>query len=105
LVDPPGPAGQNVEFVVTAGARHIVLRVHERGVGETRSCGTGLCAATVATAVLEGVGADGQPWTVDVPGGRCTVVWDEHVGVRLRGPAVLVAEIDLDGAWLESHSE
>ena len=101
-VDPPGPAGQNVEFVVNTGPRHLLMRVHERGVGETRSCGTGLCAATVAAAITEGVGADGQPWTVEVPGGTCTVVWDEHDGVRLRGPAVLVGEIELDDAWLGS---
>ena len=101
-VDPPGPAGQNVEFLVTAGPRHLVMRVHERGVGETRSCGTGLCAAAVAAAISEGVGADGVPWTVEVPGGQCTVTWDDAVGVRLRGPAVLVADVELDDAWLRS---
>jgi diaminopimelate epimerase len=100
FVDPPGPAGQNVEFVVGAGPRRLVMRVHERGVGETRSCGTGLCAAAVAAALADGVGADGVPWQVDVPGGSCTVTWDAETGVRLRGPAVLVAEIELDDAWL-----
>jgi diaminopimelate epimerase len=103
-VDPPGPAGQNVEFVVTAGPRHLVMRVHERGVGETRSCGTGLCAAAVAAALSEGVGADATPWTVEVPGGECTVTWDEVGGLRLRGPAVLVADIELDEAWLRAVS-
>src|SRR5262249_58089121 len=48
-VSPPLPAGQNVEFVVRRGPRQLALRVHERGVGETRSCGTGVCAAVVAT--------------------------------------------------------
>ena len=46
-VIPPLPGGQNVEFVVRTG-RHLRMRVHERGVGETRSCGTGVCAAVVA---------------------------------------------------------
>jgi diaminopimelate epimerase len=104
VVDPPGPAGQNVEFVVGAGPRRLVMRVHERGVGETRSCGTGLCAAAVAAALHDGVGADGVAWQVDVPGGSCVVTWDEQAGVRLRGPAVLVGEIDVDEAWLAAQS-
>ncbi|OSP28492.1 diaminopimelate epimerase, partial [Streptomyces sp. 13-12-16] len=42
------PDGVNVEFVVDRGPRHVALRVHERGSGETRSCGTGACAVAVA---------------------------------------------------------
>ncbi|WP_061334954.1 diaminopimelate epimerase, partial [Streptomyces scabiei] len=38
------PDGVNVEFVVDRGPRHVAMRVHERGSGETRSCGTGACA-------------------------------------------------------------
>src|SRR5262245_58472877 len=49
-VEPERPDGQNVEFVVRLGPRHLQMRVHERGVGETRSCGTGICAAAVAAA-------------------------------------------------------
>ncbi|MDT4937890.1 MAG: diaminopimelate epimerase [Pseudonocardiales bacterium] len=101
-VDPTGPAGQNVEFVVLSGPRQLFMRVHERGVGETRSCGTGICAAAVAAAISDGVGADGLPWRVDVPGGTCTVVWDDQTGVRLQGPAVIVGEMELDDAWLRS---
>ncbi|HLY32910.1 MAG TPA: diaminopimelate epimerase [Jatrophihabitantaceae bacterium] len=104
-VDPPEPAGQNVEFVVVTGPREITMRVHERGVGETRSCGTGICAAAVAVATGEGVGADGVPWQVSVPGGTCVVEWDEQSGVRLTGPAVLVAEIELDEAWLRAAEQ
>lgn len=101
-VDPPLPHGQNVEFVVRHGDRHVALRVYERGVGETRSCGTGVCAAVVATAVQDGASTgDGADWRVDVPGGTCHVVWRPDGGVRLRGPAVLVADIDLDERWLE----
>jgi diaminopimelate epimerase len=100
VVDPPLPSGQNVEFVLRAGPRHLVMRVHERGVGETRSCGTGICAVAVAAATADGVGADGTPWQVDVPGGSCEVVWRVDGEVLLTGSAVIVAEIDLDDAWL-----
>jgi diaminopimelate epimerase len=99
-VEPPLPHGQNVEFVVRRGERHLAMRVHERGLGETRSCGTGICAAAVAVAAADGVGADGMPWRVDVPGGTCEVVWPADGEVELTGPAVLVAEIDVDEEWL-----
>ena len=99
VVDPPLKYGQNVEFAVRRGPRHIVMRVHERGVGETRSCGTGICAVAVAAASDDGAGADGSTWQVDVPGGTCRVRWDDH-GVILSGPALLIGEIDIDDAWL-----
>lgn len=55
-VSPEGayPDGVNVEFVVDRGPRHVAMRVHERGSGETRSCGTGACAVAVATARRDG---------------------------------------------------
>jgi len=99
-VEPPLPHGQNVEFVVRRGERHLAMRVHERGVGETRSCGTGICAAAVATAAADGLGGDGIPWRVDVPGGTCEVTWQPDGEVELTGPAVLVAEIEVDDEWL-----
>lgn len=101
-VEPARPNGQNVEFVVRLGPRHLQMRVHERGVGETRSCGTGICAAAVATAHADGTGADGTSWRVDIPGGTCEVVWHQGGEVELTGPAVLVATIDVDAEWLES---
>ena len=48
------PDGVNVEFVVDRGPRHVAMRVHERGSGETRSCGTGACAVAVAAARRDG---------------------------------------------------
>ncbi|MGH8960628.1 MAG: diaminopimelate epimerase [Jatrophihabitantaceae bacterium] len=102
-VEPHRPAGVNVEFVVRAGPRHLLMRVHERGVGETRSCGTGICAAVVAAAAAGGCPADGTRWRVDAPGGTCTVVWDAD-GVQLSGPAVIVAEVDVDDEWLATAS-
>ena len=99
-VEPALPHGQNVEFVVSRGPRWLQMRVHERGVGETRSCGTGICAAAVAVATAEQLGADGTPWRVDIPGGTCEVTWLPSGEVLLTGPAVLVATIDVDESWL-----
>jgi diaminopimelate epimerase len=101
-LDRPLPNGQNVEFVTLVGPRHLRMRVFERGVGETRSCGTGICAAAVAVAVHLGIGSDGEPWQVDVPGGTCVVTWSPDGTVELTGPAVIVAEIELDDAWLHA---
>ncbi|MEN3360542.1 MAG: diaminopimelate epimerase [Mycobacteriales bacterium] len=98
-VTPALPDGQNVEFTVRVGPRALVLRVHERGVGETQACGTGVCAAVVATIQAAGEGRD-QPWAVDVPGGRLTVVWTAAGPVRLAGPAVLVATGETRPDWL-----
>ena len=90
----------NVEYVEDIAPSHIRMRVHERGVGETRSCGTGACAAVVATALRLGP-ARGTAYTVDVPGGRLTVTWREDDTVLLSGPAVLVASGELRPDWLE----
>jgi diaminopimelate epimerase len=97
LLEEPGfdremfPQGVNVEFVVRRGECHVAMRVHERGSGETRSCGTGACAAMVASALVDGA-ERGTPYTVDVPGGTLEVVWTADDRVLLSGPAVLVAE-------------
>nr|WP_245598426.1 diaminopimelate epimerase [Glycomyces arizonensis] len=82
------PDGVNVEFVVGT-APHVRMRVHERGVGETFSCGTGACA--VAAVALRRAGSDTGTCEVDVPGGTLTVtVADETI--HLAGPAAIVAE-------------
>jgi diaminopimelate epimerase len=95
-VRPPLPDGQNVEWVVRRGPRTLALRVHERGVGETRSCGTGVCAAVVAAVAWSGGDGLDDPWTVDVPGGRLSVTWLSAGPVLLTGPAVLVARGEVD---------
>ena len=101
VVVPSRPDGQNVEFVVRLGDRHLSMRVHERGVGETRSCGTGICAAVVAVTATDGTAlGDGSSWRVDVPGGRCSVTWQASGTVLLRGPAVIVGDIELNEGWL-----
>ncbi len=86
------------------GPRRLRMRVHERGSGETRSCGTGICAAVVAVAAADGSGPDGTRWRVDVPGGTCSVVWDPDK-ITLTGPAVIVAEIELDADWWRARRQ
>jgi diaminopimelate epimerase len=88
------PAGVNVEFVVPIGPQHVAMRVHERGVGETRSCGTGAGAVGVAAMLADGATRPAA-YTVDVPGGRLTVTWTD-AGVLLSGPAALVARGETD---------
>jgi diaminopimelate epimerase len=99
-VTPVPPDGANVEFVVpaeplvTAGVGRIRMRVHERGSGETLSCGTGAAAAALATREWAGDGAP-DTWRVEVPGGVVGVrVADGHV--FLSGPAELVFDGDVE---------
>jgi diaminopimelate epimerase len=92
-VQPAFPDGVNVELVVRRGERHVAMRVHERGVGETRSCGTGACAVMVASARRDGV-AGAATYVVDVPGGTLTVTERADGEVELTGPAVIVARGD-----------
>ena len=82
------PDGANVEFVVGRGDRHLALRVWERGVGETRSCGTGVCAAAWM-AMRRNDLAPGASCIVDVPGGRLVVTERADGVLLLTGPAVL----------------
>ncbi|MFD8596500.1 diaminopimelate epimerase [Kitasatospora sp. NPDC059646] len=90
------PQGVNVEFVVDRGERHVAMRVHERGSGETRSCGTGACAVAVAAIRRAGLdpAATGRAvsWTVDLPGGRLVIEEFPDGRIEMTGPAVIVAE-------------
>jgi len=100
VIEPAPPEGANVEFVlpmdplVKDGVGRIRMRVHERGSGETLSCGTGAVAAALATRYWAGDGAPDQ-WRVEVPGGTVGVrMWAAEDGehVSLSGPAELVFE-------------
>ena len=70
-VDPVPPHGTNVELVVPLAPGHIRMRVHERGVGETRSCGTGVAAAALATRVWAGAGAPAMSGGSTCRAARC----------------------------------
>jgi diaminopimelate epimerase len=95
------PRGVNVELVSPLDDDdHVTMRVHERGVGETRSCGTGTVAA-VAGALRHAGRAKGTV-AVTTPGGRLEVTVDDDGLTTLRGPAVLVGDGALDGRWWTS---
>ncbi len=102
-LEPVPVDGANVEFVVPSdplvrdGVGHIRMRVHERGSGETLSCGTGAAAAALATRYWAGEGAPNH-WSVAVPGGVVGVRMfptEDGEHVALSGPAELVYEGDL----------
>ncbi|MDO5646156.1 MAG: diaminopimelate epimerase [Dermabacter sp.] len=89
-LDPVPTEGTNIEFVQRRGTRHVAMRVFERGVGETLSCGTGATAVAAATAHVTG-DASRANWQVDVRGGTLTLGWDELGEMTLMGPAELSA--------------
>ncbi|HEV7186153.1 MAG TPA: diaminopimelate epimerase [Leifsonia sp.] len=97
-IEPEPVDGANVEFVVPGdplvkdGVGRIRMRVHERGSGETLSCGTGTAAAALAVRYWAGQGAPNQ-WRVEVPGGTVSVRMfptEDGEHVALSGPAELV---------------
>ena len=93
--DPRFPRRTNVEFVAVAGPDTLRMRVWERGVGETRSCGTGACAAA---AVAHRRGLVGTTVAVLVPGGRLDVTLGptDDAPIRLGGPVVPVFTVEID---------
>ncbi|SFP44704.1 diaminopimelate epimerase [Saccharomonospora viridis] len=93
------PEGVNLEFVNVLGSEELRMRVYERGVGETRACGTGTVAAVAVALHLRGV--DTGESTVDIPGGRVSVTVGKGVST-LTGPAEFVAKGELDRAWWEA---
>jgi diaminopimelate epimerase len=105
LTNPPGhdpalfPHGVNVEFVSPIADDTVSMRVHERGVGETRSCGTGTVAAVVAA--LRHADRTTGTATVDTPGGRLRVTVDDDT-TTLHGPAVLVAHGEINQDWWDA---
>ncbi|MGH3899121.1 MAG: diaminopimelate epimerase [Pseudonocardiaceae bacterium] len=106
LTVPPGhdpgvfPHGVNVEFINVLCPGQLRMRVHERGVGETRSCGTGAVAALAAA--LDAEGRDTGEAEVRVPGGLVHVAIATD-GSTLTGPAVFVASGQLAPNWWSAH--
>jgi diaminopimelate epimerase len=102
ILEPVAENGANVEFVVldepliSKGVAGLTMRVHERGSGETMSCGTGIAAAAIA--IRHWAGGTQNFWRVKVPGGDVGVRMfptedGEHVSIS--GPAVLT----YSGTW------
>jgi diaminopimelate epimerase len=89
--DPRFPRRTNVEFIAPAGNGGVRMRVWERGVGETLSCGTGACASA---AVAHRRGLAGDRVTVHVLGGDLVVEIGDTI--RLGGPVVHVFDVDVD---------
>lgn len=90
------PDGVNVEVLTAPADGVVTMRVHERGVGETRSCGTGTVAAAVAA--LAAADAATGSLRVRIPGGEVAVTVTDTTSY-LRGPSVLVASGEIDAAW------
>ncbi len=94
------PDGANVEVLTAPADGAVAMRVHERGVGETRSCGTGAVAAAVAA--LASTGAATGTLTVRLPGGQVVVTITEATSY-LRGPSVLLARGELSEDWWQTQ--
>ena len=90
------PDGVNIEILTAPRDGAVAMRVHERGVGETRSCGTGTVAAAVAA--LAWSGNDSGALRVRIPGGEVTVTVSETTSY-LRGPSTLVARGEIADRW------
>lgn len=102
VLEPPLAEGANVEFVVPGdplveeGVASLTMRVHERGVGETLSCGTGVAASAIA--IRHWAGGTQNNWRVFVPGGELAVKMfasEDGERVAISGNAVLT----FSGQW------
>lgn len=96
VVKPDGtyPEGVNVEFIEILPNHEVKMRVHERGSGETQSCGTGTCAVALAATMKSGESLPSR-WVIYPPGGRLVVDIDGHSNATLTGPAVMVSDHDI----------
>lgn len=89
------PEGVNIEFAKILEDNEIQMRVYERGIGETKSCGTGTCAVALAATIKSGQKLPIK-WRINPPGGQLVVEIDAHSNATLTGPAVLLKDIELD---------
>lgn len=86
------PRRTNFEIVHVVDENNLSVRVWERGVGETLSCGSGACAVAVAARIR---GLTAEELNIKLPGGLLTLSWDGEGDVKLKG---LVEEV-FTGAW------
>lgn len=96
------PEGVNVEFVEILPGHEAKMRVHERGSGETRSCGTGTCAVALAATKQAGESLPAR-WVIYPPGGRLIVDIDPHSNATLTGPALLIKDIDVSSFFVSGQ--
>jgi diaminopimelate epimerase len=94
------PDGVNIEVLTAPAGGEVSMRVHERGVGETRSCGTGTVAAALAALIHRGI--DTGTLRVRVPGGEVSVEVTDTSSF-LRGPSVLLARGELADVWWDAR--
>ncbi|WLR50447.1 diaminopimelate epimerase [Bacillus tianshenii] len=85
------PEGINVEFIEMVSEEELHFRVWERGSGITQACGTGACAAVVAS-VLNGKASQGKEVTVHLAGGDLHITWTEEGRILMRGGAETICE-------------
>lgn len=91
------PAKTNVEFITVLDRNHVVMRVWERGAGETLACGTGACAVGVACALQ---GKTDRQLTVHLHGGDLMIDWDEKDNhVYMTGSATMVFTGRINLSW------
>jgi diaminopimelate epimerase len=93
------PQGANIGFAAVRSRAAIDLRVWERGVGETKACGTGACAAVVA---LQRLGSLDPEVAVHLPGGTLMIEHTAPGSVTMTGPATTIATGTLDRRWLQA---
>ncbi|MFM5893574.1 MAG: diaminopimelate epimerase [Novosphingobium sp.] len=93
--DPLFPERVNVNVATVESRNRIRLRVWERGVGETRACGTGACATAVA-AIRRGL-VDHEV-TIALPGGELQIGWAGKGPIRMTGPAAMSFRGEFDTA-------
>ncbi|MGA0241836.1 MAG: diaminopimelate epimerase [Candidatus Marinamargulisbacteria bacterium] len=90
---PMFPHRVNVEFVQKVSSNELIMRVWERGVGETNACGTGACAVVVAGALLRHSDASAK---VQMPGGTLQIAFDPSTHtIQMTGPATAVYHAEL----------
>lgn len=97
---PDFPNRTNVEFVQVIDKSHIIVKVWERGAGETLACGSGACAVAVASIVNN---YTDNLVEITLPGGKLTIEWDRDKGIFMEGPAEEVFSGKLDEEYLNSR--
>lgn len=94
----------NTEFIEVIDDHTLKMRVWERGSGETFACGTGTCAAVVAS-VLNGICPRGEEILVHLRGGDLTIVWREDGTVLMTGPAEFICDGDIADEFINEKKE